>query len=183
VKPINEGSSVGVAYCQVGDNVSFNEMNWQWGETVLAERYIPGREITVAVLDDKALGCLEIRSDHAFFDYTAKYTAGEAVHLMPAPIHPEAYKLAMEYALKAHKVIGCRGLTRCDFRYDDTAGEPGKIYLLEINTQPGMTPLSLCPEIAAHGGMDYDTLVERCLQLATLDHAAQTPAPSEVAYA
>lgn len=165
VKPINEGSSVGVSIILEGDNFIFTAKNWPYGEWVLVEEYIKGREIQVAVLDGKALGAIEIQPKGRFYDYTAKYTDGQAEHLMPAPIPAEHYKMVCEYAERAHNSLGCRGLTRSDFRYDD-----GKFYILETNTQPGMTPLSLSPEIAAHAGISFNQLVEHLIQGATLDN-------------
>lgn len=165
VKPINEGSSVGVSIILEGDNFTFTTENWPYGEWVLVEEYIKGREIQVAVLDGKALGAIEIKPLGRFYDYTAKYTDGQAQHLMPAPIPAEHYKLVCEYAERAHQSLGCRGLTRSDFRYDE-----GKFYILETNTQPGMTPLSLSPEIAAHAGISFNQLVEHLVQGAALDN-------------
>jgi D-alanine-D-alanine ligase len=168
VKPINEGSSVGVSIILEGDNFVFTADNWPYGEWVLVEEYIKGREIQVAVLDGKALGAIEIKPLGRFYDYTAKYTDGQAQHLMPAPIPAGDYKLVCEYAERAHNSLGCRGLTRSDFRYDD-----GKFYILETNTQPGMTPLSLSPEIAAHAGITFNQLVEHLIQGATLDNKSE----------
>lgn len=160
IKPLNEGSSVGVHIVMNGDNYQpQDDAGWHFGEHVLVERYIPGREIQVAVMGDRVLGAIEIRAHGRFYDYEAKYTDGKATHLMPAPILKSAYEEVCALALKAHQVLGCRGVTRSDWRYDDTAGEPGKFYLLEINTQPGMTPLSLVPEIAAHQGLSFGQLV------------------------
>lgn len=164
VKPVAEGSSVGVSIVKHGDNFLVDEENWQFGETVLVEEYIPGREVQAAVLDDKALGAIEIRPKTLFYDYEAKYTSGKAEHLMPAPINREAYEQVLEYAVAAHKALGCRGVSRSDFRYDDTQGEPGRIIILETNTQPGMTPLSLTPEIAAYTGLSYRDLVIRLIE-------------------
>ena len=183
VKPINEGSSVGVKIVQENENFFFTEESWSFGDAVLVEKYIPGREIQVAVMDGidengraagaTALGAIEIKPKGRFYDYEAKYTDGKAVHLMPAPIEQKAYDEVMELTLKTHRALGCRGLTRSDFRYDDTAmhqegGEPGRFYLLEVNTQPGMTPLSLSPEIAAHAGISYEQLVDRLVKGARL---------------
>lgn len=159
VKPLNEGSSVGVRVVLEGDNTRPLDDTWDFGETVLVEDYVPGREVTVAVLGDRALGVTEIRSEHRFFDYDAKYEKGEAVHLLPAPLPEKTYALALDTALSAHDSLGCRGLSRADFRYDDTTGE-GALYLMEVNTQPGLTPVSLAPEIAAHAGIDFGDLVE-----------------------
>lgn len=158
-KPTSEGSTVGVHIVNVGDNAGPVTDDWDFGDEVLVERFVPGRELSVAVMDDHALGVVEIRPHSGFYDYEAKYSDGKATHLMPAPIHANAYAQAMDFALKAHQAIGCRGVSRADFRYDDSDGEPGELYLLEINTQPGMTPLSLVPEIAAHSGMSFQELV------------------------
>jgi D-alanine-D-alanine ligase len=161
IKPMNEGSSVGVKIITGDENeLPFQSEAWHYGEEVLVERYVPGREVQVAVLDNKALGAIEIRPTKQFYDYEAKYSDGFAEHLMPAPIDKSVYDDVMQMAEQAHKVLGCRGVTRSDFRYDDTAGEPGKLFILETNTQPGMTPLSLTPEIAAYTGMDFGQLVD-----------------------
>ncbi|MBM3489668.1 MAG: D-alanine--D-alanine ligase [Alphaproteobacteria bacterium] len=159
VKPVAEGSTVGVRIVRQGDNAAVLPADWRFGDRALVERFIPGRELSVAVLGDAALGVIEIRPHSGFYDYDAKYTEGLAQHLMPAPIHPEVYDEAMRMALEAHRALGCRGVSRADLRYDDMAGEPGELYLLEVNTQPGMTPLSLVPEIAQHRGIDFRRLV------------------------
>lgn len=160
IKPLNEGSSVGVHIVFNGDNYQpQDDSSWHFGEHVLVEQYIPGREIQIAVMGDRVLGAIEIKAHGRFYDYEAKYTDGKATHLMPAPLPQAVYDDICALALKAHQVLGCRGVTRSDWRYDDTAGEPGKFYLLEINTQPGMTPLSLVPEIAAHQGISFGQLV------------------------
>lgn len=159
VKPPNEGSSVGVWIVKsAGDLAEFAKQPWPFDSHVLVERYVPGREITVAVMGDRALGVLEIRPRQGFYDYTAKYTEGKADHLVPAPIGEDARREAMRLALLAHQTLGCRGVTRADFRYDDT-GTDKRFYLLEVNTQPGMTPLSLVPEIAAASGINFEQLV------------------------
>jgi D-alanine-D-alanine ligase len=133
--------------------------SWAFGSAALVEEYIPGRELTVGVLDDRALAVTEIRAvAGSFYDYESKYADGGSRHIIPAGIHPEAYARAMEVAVGAHRALGCRGATRCDFRYDDTAGEPGRLVLLEINTQPGLTPTSLLPEQAAYRGMSFSKL-------------------------
>ena len=160
VKPINEGSSVGVHIVMPGDNARpFAEADWPFGDEVLVERYIAGREIQVAVMGDKAVGAIEIRPKGRFYDYETNYTEGKAEHLMPAPLPPEDYEEALRLSLVAHRSLGCRGVTRADLRYDDTRPGKPQFYMLEINTQPGMTPLSLVPEIAAHAGMSFGELV------------------------
>ncbi|MFN7186377.1 MAG: D-alanine--D-alanine ligase [Alphaproteobacteria bacterium] len=167
VKPACEGSSVGVKLVFAQDNFFFSEANWSYGASVMVEQYIPGREITVAVLDDVALGVTEIRTREGFYDYEHKYTEGGSEHICPAPLPKAKYDEVMALALTAHRALGCRGLSRSDFRYNE-AGD-GKFYILETNTQPGMTPLSLSPEIAALQGMDFNALVARLLQGARLD--------------
>ena len=159
VKPVSEGSTYGVRIVQPGDNQPPIGADWSFGEDALAERYIPGRELSVAVMDGRALGVVEIRPHSGFYDYDAKYTDGKAEHTMPAAVHEQIYASAMQLAEQAHRALACRGVTRADFRYDDTGGEPGGLYMLEINTQPGMTPLSLVPEIAAYTGMSFGALV------------------------
>ena len=160
IKPTNEGSSVGVHIVRAGDTDWRKDVAaWPHGE-VMVERYVPGREITVAVMGDRALGALEIRPvAAAMYDYQAKYTPGGSEHIMPAPIHSQAYAAALDIALRAHRALGCRGVSRADLRYDDTGGEPGRMVLLEVNTQPGMTPTSLVPDIARHNGIDFVALV------------------------
>jgi D-alanine-D-alanine ligase len=160
VKPVNEGSSVGVTFVRGGDNRRAQiAQSWTFGSAALVEEYIPGRELTVGVLDDRALAVTEIRAvAGSFYDYESKYADGGSRHIIPAGIHPGVYARAMEVAVGAHRALGCRGATRCDFRYDDTAGEPGRLVLLEINTQPGLTPTSLLPEQAAYRGMSFSKL-------------------------
>jgi D-alanine-D-alanine ligase len=133
----------------------------------LVEEYIPGREITVAVLNDKPLGVTEIRPKAGFYDYANKYIDGKTEHLCPAPLPTGKLEEVMQLALTAHRVLGCRGLSRADFRYDDTKGKD-IFYLLEVNTQPGMTPLSLSPEIAAHAGFSFNNLVRMLVEDARL---------------
>ena len=178
VKPVNEGSSVGVRVLFEADNEpTFTKDTWAHGDQVYVERYIPGREIQVAVIGagdrTEAIGAIEIRTKRKFYDYVAKYTPGESQHIMPAPIHADAYAACLRLAEQAHKALDCRGVSRADFRYDDTEGEPGKLYLLETNTQPGMTPTSLVPEIAAHHGISYVALVSRMVELADCDSPAE----------
>ena len=161
VKPVNEGSSVGVEIMRAGDNRrAAVAAGWRFGAQALVEEYIPGRELTVGVMDDRALAVTEIGSRHEFYDYEAKYAEGGSQHLIPAAVHPDIAARAMQIALAAHRALGCRGATRADFRYDDTAGEPGRLVLLEVNTQPGLTPTSLLPEQAAHRGISFPALCE-----------------------
>lgn len=159
VKPVAEGSTVGVRIVREGHNGPVVGDDWTFGDEALVERYIPGRELSVAVMGDRALGCIEIRPASGFYDYDTKYTDGLAQHFMPAPVHADVVAEAEDLALRAHRALGCRGVSRADFRYDDTAGEPGRLYMLEVNTQPGMTPLSLVPEIAAFRGIGFGSLV------------------------
>ncbi len=171
LKPLNEGSSVGVHIIREGDNGGRIDMDdWPFGDTVLAERFIPGREITVAVMGDRALGATEITSERGFYDYEAKYTVGGSVHLCPAPLPAQAYDDALILALKAHQALGCRGVSRADLRYDDTQpDQPGRFYMLEVNTQPGMTQTSLVPELAAYAGISFVELVTWMVENAKCD--------------
>ena len=167
VKPSNEGSSVGVKLVLEKDNFHFTKENWPYGYAVMVEQYIPGRELTCAVLDDVALGVTEITTKSGFYDYDNKYTEGGSFHICPAQLPKAIYDEVMAMALTAHRALGCRSLTRSDFRWDEQGD--GKIYILETNTQPGMTPFSLSPELAAYAGMDFNTLVARILATARLD--------------
>lgn len=169
IKPHNEGSSVGVHIMLAGSNSRrFAAEEWPFGETVMVERYIPGRELTVAVMDERALGVLEITSNHVFYDYEAKYAPDGSQHILPAPVPQDIYTAAMNLAERAHRTLGCRGVSRADFRYDpNDASTP--LYLLEINTQPGMTATSLVPEIAAHAGLSFPELVTWMVENARCD--------------
>ena len=160
IKPINEGSSVGVEIMREGGNRrAAVAASWNFGAEALVEEFIPGRELTVAVMGEKALAVTEITAANGdFYDYEAKYADGGSRHVIPAPIHPDIYTRALDVALRAHRALGCRGASRSDFRYDDTHGEPGRLVLLEVNTQPGLTPTSLLPEQAAHLGMSFPQL-------------------------
>lgn len=170
IKPLNEGSSVGVHIVFNGDNYQpQDDASWHFGEHVLVEQYIPGREIQIAVMGDRVLGAIEIKAHGRFYDYEAKYTDGKATHLMPAPLPKAIYDEICAQALRAHQTLGCRGVTRSDWRYDDTEGGSGRFFLLEINTQPGMTPLSLVPEIAAHQGVSFGQLVRWMVEDASCD--------------
>ena len=162
VKPLDEGSSVGVVIMKPGDNTFTPEMDGPWRQNaqVMVERYIAGRELTCAVIGDRPTrGVTELRPKRGFYDYEAKYSDGLTEHLIPAPVPPAVYERVRELALAAHRALGCRGVSRADFRYDDTEGGTGELILLEVNTQPGMTPLSLVPEMAAYEGMSFEDLV------------------------
>ncbi len=159
IKPLNEGSSVGVQILRAGENHRHRiAADWCFGPQALVEEFIPGRELTVGVLGEQALAVTEINAAHAFYDYESKYAAGGSHHVIPACLHDSARQQALDLALAAHRALGCRGATRADFRYDDTHGEPGRLVLLEVNTQPGLTPTSLLPEQAAHRGMAFPAL-------------------------
>jgi D-alanine-D-alanine ligase len=162
VKPVDEGSSVGVFVLRDGDNRRREiALNWRHGRRIMAEDFIPGRELTVAVLRDRALGVTEIVTRHAFYDYDAKYADGGSHHVLPAAIPSAVAERAMQVALAAHRALGCRGASRADFRYDEATD---RLALLEVNTQPGMTPTSLLPEQAAHAGIAFPALCDLLLR-------------------
>jgi D-alanine-D-alanine ligase len=163
VKPVSEGSSFGVVIVKEDQShppqiISSSE--WKYGDTVMVERFVHGRELTCTVMGDVALGVTEIIPvGHSFYDYDSKYVAGGSKHECPAKISPNIYQKIQTLSLKAHQAIGCRGVSRSDFRYDDRHSENGEIIWLEVNTQPGMTPTSLVPEIAAQAGHSFGDLV------------------------
>lgn len=174
VKPNREGSSVGITIVKSDQDSLPLRNNWPYGPDVMVERYVDGRELTVSVLGtagqgDRPLGVTEIAPKRGFYDYHAKYTEGIADHLLPAPIAASTYQRAMDDALEAHRALGCRGVSRADFRLAED--DPDELYLLEVNTQPGMTPLSLTPEQAAHVGIDFGDLVELLVEEARCDAA------------
>jgi D-alanine-D-alanine ligase len=161
VKPMAEGSSVGVFIVTSDHPHPPQELyrdDWAFGEQVLIERYIPGKELTCAVIGDRALDVIDIVPATRFYDYEAKYAAGGSRHVLPAQILPNVYQEVRRLALAAHHALGCRGISRADFRYDDRG--TGKLVCLEINTQPGMTETSLVPELAAYAGITFDELVK-----------------------
>ncbi len=165
VKPVNEGSSVGVHIVREGDNFEpLADASWGHGEQVMVERFIAGKELTVAVMDDRPLGVTEITTDRGFYDYDAKYVDGGSIHLIPAPIDAEVYAETMRIAVRAHDALGCRGVSRADMRFDGDT-----VYLLEVNTQPGMTPTSLVPEQAAVAGISFTELVDWMVENAEYD--------------
>ena len=163
VKPVNEGSSVGVILVREDRSHPPQELgraDWPHGDTVLIERYIPGRELTCAVMDGRALGVIDIQpAAGSFYDFESKYAKGGSIHVLPAKILPNIYHLVQKLALTAHQSLGCRGVSRMDFRYDDTPNGTGEVVCLEVNTQPGMTETSLVPELAAHEGIGFGELV------------------------
>jgi len=164
LKPVNEGSSVGVAIVTDDGNYG-NPIGrdvagpWQEFEELLAEPYVRGRELTTAILGGRALGVTELKPKSGWYDYDAKYTDGMTEHVFPAQIPDAITEACKRLALEAHHLLGCRGASRSDFRWDDERGEDG-LFLLEVNTQPGMTPLSLVPEQARHLGISYPELVQ-----------------------
>ena len=171
IKPINEGSSVGVYIIRKGDNRPPSELirpEWHLSDAMMVEEYVPGRELTVAVLGDRALGVTEITTDLEFYDYEAKYAAGGSRHTIPADVPSSIAEEAKRLAHLAHEALGCRGVTRTDFRYDDT-GSSDRLVALETNTQPGMTPTSLVPEQAAHAGISYASLCRWIVEDASCD--------------
>jgi D-alanine-D-alanine ligase len=169
VKPAEEGSSVGVRIVRANDNAPAIDLGaWHFGDA-LVEEYIPGRELTVGVMGDRALTVTEIAHSHAFFDYEAKYTEGHAVHTLPAQVPDLVFTEAMRQALLAHRTLGCRGISRSDFRWDDTKPGAEGLVFLELNTQPGFTPISLVPEQAKHVGIGFADLCEWLLGEAACD--------------
>jgi D-alanine-D-alanine ligase len=171
VKPVNEGSSVGIFIIRKGDNrppAALGAQDWNLSSEMMVEEFIPGRELTVSVMGDKPLGVTEITTDLEFYDYEAKYAPGGSRHILPAQISAKVADEAMAMAVTAHNVLGCRGVSRTDFRYDDT-GAKHRMILLETNTQPGMTPTSLVPEQAALNGMSYAKLCRWMVEDASCD--------------
>ncbi len=159
VKPVREGSSFGVVIVKEDQSHPpqvITSSEWRYGDRVMVERYIAGREFTCGVMGDVALGVTEIiPQGHAFYDYDSKYVKGGSKHVIPAQISPNIYQKIQTLALKAHQAIGCRGVSRSDFRFDDRGDGEGELIWLEINTQPGMTPTSLVPEMAQHAGLQF----------------------------
>lgn len=172
VKPIAEGSSVGVIIVRDGRShppqILASE-EWTFGEQVLVEPYIAGRELTCGVMGDRALGVIEVKAATGdWYDYDAKYAPG-SVHVLPAELKPNVYQRVQELSLTAHQALGCRGVSRADLRYDDTPGGTGLLVVLEVNTQPGMTQTSLVPEMAAHAGLSFGELVRWMVEDASLN--------------
>ena len=180
LKPVNEGSSVGVAIVTEDGNMG-NPINrsargpWQEFAALLAEPFIRGKELTTAVIGDRALMVTELKPKSGFYDFDAKYTDGMTDHICPAEIPEDVAEACKDIALRAHRLLGCKGTSRSDFRWDDERGIAG-LFLLEVNTQPGMTPLSLVPEQARHCGMSYEDLVEAIVAEALADAPARQEA-------
>jgi D-alanine-D-alanine ligase len=172
IKPIAEGSSVGVFIVNADHAHPPQELtraDWVYGEQLIVEKYIAGKELTCAVRGDEALGVIEIVPTVKFYDYEAKYAPGGSKHLLPAPISPFVYQEVRRLSLAAHRALGCRGVSRADFRYDDRIEGTGGLVCLEVNTQPGMTETSLVPELAAHAGITFDELVQWMIEDASLN--------------
>jgi D-alanine-D-alanine ligase len=177
LKPVNEGSSVGVAIVTAegnyGNPIAPDAAGpWQEFEELLAEPFIRGRELTTAVLGDQALGVTELKPKSGFYDYESKYTDGLTEHVCPADIPDDVADACRRIAVEAHRLLGCKGASRSDFRWDDSQGADG-LFLLEVNTQPGMTPLSLVPEQARHLGISYAELVQKIVDEAMAEETAQ----------
>lgn len=168
IKPLTQGSSIGVELVFPQDDFVFADYDFPYGDQILVEQYIKGREMQVAVLNGKALGVLEIKllKGKRFYDYETKYTEGFADHLLPAPLPKNAYNTVLLDAERIYEIIGCRGIARVEFIYSE---EEDAFYALEINTHPGMTPLSICPEISAYNGMNFSSLIEEILKTARFD--------------
>jgi D-alanine-D-alanine ligase len=172
LKPVAEGSSVGVFIVTEEHAHPPQELtrpDWPHGEMLLAERYIPGLELTCAVMGDEALDVIEIEAATKFYDYEAKYAPGGSRHILPAKIKPNIYQKARNLSLAAHRALGCRGISRADFRFDHRPDGSGDLYCLEVNTQPGMTETSLVPELAAYRGMSFGGLVKWIVEDASLN--------------
>ncbi len=172
IKPLAEGSSVGVFIVRADHAHPPQELtreDWKFGARVLVEPFIPGKELTCAVMGDKTLGVIEIVSATKFYDYEAKYAPGGSKHLLPAPVSSAVYEECRRLSLAAHRALGCRGVTRADFRYDDGRHGLEGLFCLEVNTQPGMTETSLVPELAAHAGIPFEELVAWMVEDASLD--------------
>ena len=173
IKPVAEGSSVGVYIVKEDQRHPPQELtraDWPYAETVLVEKFVAGRELTCAVMGDRALGVIDIRAaDGGWYDYHAKYAKGGSIHILPAVLKPNIYQEVQGLSLRAHQALGCRGVSRADFRYDDRPGGTGELVILEVNTQPGMTETSLVPEIAAYAGFTFGELVKWMVEDASLD--------------
>ncbi|MGO8737575.1 D-alanine--D-alanine ligase [Rhodoblastus sp.] len=173
LKPISEGSSYGVFIVKEGTSHPPQELlrpDWSHGDLMLAEKFIAGRELTCAVMGDRALGVTEIKAvSSEWYDFDSKYAPGGSIHELPAKVKENIYQTVQDLALKAHRALGCRGMSRTDFRYDDRPGGTGELVVLEVNTQPGMTETSLAPEMAAYAGVPFGELVKWMVEDASCD--------------
>ncbi len=173
IKPVSEGSSVGIYIVKADQEHPPQELtrsDWPYADIVLVEKFVAGLELTCAVMGDKALDIIDIRAaDGGWYDYHAKYAAGGSFHVLPAKLKPNIYQHVQELALRAHRALGCRGVSRTDFRYDEKPDGSGELVVLEVNTQPGMTGTSLVPEIAAHAGISFGELVKWMVEDASVD--------------
>lgn len=169
IKPVQQGSSVGVTIVLKASDISaetFSPQNWYYGDILIVEKYISGKELSTCVVGERALGTLELRPVSGFYDYEAKYTDGKTDHIYPAEVPDDIYKQSLEYAEAAHRYIGCRSVSRADMRYDT---KENLLYVLEINTHPGFTALSIVPDIAARNGMPFEQLVDKLVKEARCD--------------
>ncbi|HXW20915.1 MAG TPA: D-alanine--D-alanine ligase [Roseiarcus sp.] len=173
LKPLNEGSSLGVVIVKADRSHPPQEVgrdDWPYGDLLLAERYIDGLELTCAVIGDRPLGVIEVQPvSEAFYGFDAKYAKGGSIHVLPAKIKPNIYHEVQDLSVRAHRALGCRGVSRADFRYDENKGQGGGLICLEVNTQPGMTETSLVPEMAAHAGISFSELVSWMVEDASCD--------------
>ena len=173
IKPVSEGSSVGILFVNADHEHPPQELtrdDWVHGDVMLVERFVAGRELTCGVIGDKALDVIDIRAaDGGWYDYHAKYAKGGSIHVLPANLKGNIYQFVQELTLRAHRALGCRGVSRADFRYDDRPGGTGELIVMEVNTQPGMTETSLVPELAAHVGLTFGELVRWMVEDASCD--------------
>jgi D-alanine-D-alanine ligase len=173
LKPVNEGSSLGVVIVKEGRTHPPQEVgrdDWPYGDRILVERFVDGKELTCAVMGDRVLGVIEVLPiSEAFYGYDAKYAKGGSKHILPAELKPNIYHKVQDLTLRAHRALGCRGVSRADFRFDETKGEEGELVCLEVNTQPGMTETSLVPDMAAHAGLSFGDLVAWMVEDASCD--------------
>ena len=173
LKPVAEGSSLGIVIVKRDRTHPPQEVgreDWPYGDRLLAERFVAGKELTCAVIGDRPTDIIEVQPvSEAFYGYDAKYSKGGSIHIIPAKVKPKIYHEVQELALRAHRALGCRGVSRSDFRWDESIGEDGELVCLEVNTQPGMTQTSLVPDMAAHAGMTFGELVEWMVEDASCD--------------
>jgi len=173
LKPVSEGSSFGVVIVKDGRSHPPQEVgreDWPYGDELLAEHFVAGKELTCAVMGERVLGIIEIRPvSEGWYGYDAKYSKGGSLHILPAEIKPKIYQEIQELTLRAHRALGCRGVSRADFRFDEGEDGEGELVCLEVNTQPGMTETSLVPDMAAHAGISFGELVEWIVEDASCD--------------